>query len=189
MHASLSGDTDRRTVVLHGLGGVGKTQLALAYAKQYHESYSAVFWLNIKDEDSLKQSFARISRQVLQEHPSAKYLSNVGTKDADDIVNAVKRWLGQRSNRRWLLIYDNYDNPKLQGSSAAGTVNIRQYLPESYQGSVIVTTRSPRVDIGHSLRIGKLENVDDCLEIISTTSRIQHLQEGMIYGLSSYAYD
>jgi hypothetical protein len=41
------------------IGGIGKTQLTVAYAKRHKDNYSAIFWLNIKDEeDSLKQSFA-----------------------------------------------------------------------------------------------------------------------------------
>jgi ATP/maltotriose-dependent transcriptional regulator MalT len=62
MHRTLCGDGSRRTVVLYGLGGIGKTQLAIAYAKQYRDKYSAVFWLNIRDEDSLKQSFAKAAK-------------------------------------------------------------------------------------------------------------------------------
>src|SRR5271170_7738318 len=62
IHRTLSGDGSRRIAVLHGLGGIGKTQLSVAYAKQYRDSYSAIFWLNIKDEDSLKQSFANSAK-------------------------------------------------------------------------------------------------------------------------------
>jgi len=80
MHGTLSGDGSRRTVVLHGLGGIGKTQLAVAYAKRHKDNYSAIFWLNIKDEDSLKQSFANLARQILREHPSASRLSSVDIK-------------------------------------------------------------------------------------------------------------
>ena len=71
IHRILSGDGSRRTVVLYGLGGIGKTQLSVAYAKRHKDSYSAIFWLNIKDEDSLKQSFARVARQIVRENPSA----------------------------------------------------------------------------------------------------------------------
>jgi GTPase SAR1 family protein len=65
MHKILSGDGSRRTIILHGLGGVGKTQLTVAYAQRHKNGYSAIFWLNIKDEDSLKQSFANIAKQIL----------------------------------------------------------------------------------------------------------------------------
>ena len=63
IHRMLRGDGSRRTVVLHGLGGVGKTQLAIAYAKRHKDNYSAVFWFNIKDEDSLRQSFAKAANK------------------------------------------------------------------------------------------------------------------------------
>jgi len=56
IHRTLRGDGSRRAVVLHGLGGFGKTQLAIAYAEPHRDNYSAVFLLNIKDEDSPKQS-------------------------------------------------------------------------------------------------------------------------------------
>ena len=109
MHKTLSGDGSRRTIVLHGLGGIGKTQLTVAYAKRHKESYSAVFWLNIKDEDSLKQSFAKVAKQILREHPLASRLSSVDIKEnLDEVIDAVKAWLSLPNNTRWLMIYDNY---------------------------------------------------------------------------------
>jgi ATP/maltotriose-dependent transcriptional regulator MalT len=62
IHRILRGDSSRRTVILHGLGGIGKTQLTIAYAKRHKDNYSAIFWLNIKDEDSLKQSFSNVAK-------------------------------------------------------------------------------------------------------------------------------
>src|ERR1700722_16282264 len=91
MHKTLSGDSSRRTIVLHGLGGIGKTQLTVAYAKRHKDNYSAVFWLNIKDEDSLKQSFAKVAKQILREHPLASQLSSVDVKEnLDEVIDAVK---------------------------------------------------------------------------------------------------
>ena len=91
IYAKLSSDSSRRTVVLYGFGGIGKTQLSVTYAKRHKESYSAIFWLNIKDENTLKQSFARIARQISREHPSACRLSNGTTNEnPDKIVNIVK---------------------------------------------------------------------------------------------------
>jgi len=97
MCRTLSSDGSRRIAVLHGLGGMGKTQLAVAYAKRYRDSYSAIFWLNIKNEDSLRQSFANLARQILQEHPSASQLSSVDIKrNFDEVMDAVKAWLSVR---------------------------------------------------------------------------------------------
>src|ERR1700684_1605649 len=90
IHRTLRGDGSRRTVVLHGLGGIGKTQLSIAYAKRHKDNYSAVFWLNIKDEDSLKQSFAKAAKKI-QILPSASRLSSVNIKEnLDDAIDAVK---------------------------------------------------------------------------------------------------
>jgi hypothetical protein len=179
MRKTLSSDGSRRTVVLHGLGGIGKTQLTVAYAKRHKDSYSAIFWLNIKDEYSLKQSFASVARQILREYPLASRLSSVDLKEnIDEVIDAVKSWLSLPNNTRWLMIYDNYDNPKLPGSTDPAALDVRKFLPEAYQGSVIITTRSSQVKIGHRIRITKLQNVRDSLEILSNTSS----REGLING-------
>jgi len=182
IHRTLSGDGSRRTVVLHGLGGIGKTQLTLAYAKRHKDNYSAVFWLNIKDEESLKQSFAKVARQILREHPSTSRLSNVDMKEnLDEVIDAVKAWLSLPNNTRWLIVYDNYDNPKLPGNTDPAAVNVRKFLPESYQGSVIITTRSSQVKIGHLIRVGKLKDVRDSLQILSYASGRECDIDGKLY--------
>ena len=92
MHKALSGGTGRQAVTLHGLGGIGKTQLAIAYIKAHRDNYSAIFWLNIKDEVSVKQSYLRLAKRILQDCPSASQLG-VFTDDTkqDEVMAAVKR--------------------------------------------------------------------------------------------------
>ena len=176
MHRRLRSDGSRRTVVLHGLGGIGKTQLSIAYAKRRGDGCSAIFWLNIKDEDSLKQSFAKIARQILRQHPSASWLSNIDFKEnLDRVIDAVKTWLSLPDHTRWLLIYDNYDNPKVASNMNPTAVDIEEFLPEAYQGSVIVTTRSSQVDIGYPIHLRKLRDVQESLDILSYTSRREGL--------------
>ncbi|KAF1814169.1 HET-domain-containing protein [Eremomyces bilateralis CBS 781.70] len=165
IHTVLSGDGSRRIAVLHGLEGIGKTQLAVAYAKRYRDSYSAVFWLNAKDEDSLKQSFGNAARRIRQENPSAKCLSGVDLEGSVD------------ESTRLLVIFDNYDNPKLPGDSDIKALVIRKFLPESYQGSIIITTRSSRVIVGYRIPVRKLENAQDSLEILSKASRREGLNK------------
>jgi ATP/maltotriose-dependent transcriptional regulator MalT len=182
MHKALSEGSGRRAVTLHGLGGIGKTQMAIAYAKAHRGDYSAVFWLNIKDEDSVKQSYSRIARRILQEHPSASRLSAI-TDDSklDEIVAAVKRWLEHAKNTQWLMVFDNYDNPKVPGNANPGVVDIRQFLPEAHHGSVIVTTRSSKVSIGHRMKVGKLEDVRDSLQILSDGSHREGVMDGELF--------
>ena len=77
IHQELQHDGSRKTVVVHGLGGMGKTQLALEYAEQHRKEYSAVFWVNSKSEDMLKQGYAAAAGRIYREHPSLMYLKAV----------------------------------------------------------------------------------------------------------------
>jgi hypothetical protein len=181
IHEALRSDASRRTVVLHGLGGIGKTQLAIAYAKRHKDNYSAIFWLNIKDEDSLKQSFTNVAKQILRAYPSARWLSTVDMKNLDDVIEAVKAWLGLPYNTRWLVIYDNYDNPKLVSNKDPAAVDITKFLPDIYQGSVLVTTRSSEVEIGHLIQVTKLVDMRDSLKILSNASRREGIMDGKLY--------
>jgi ATP/maltotriose-dependent transcriptional regulator MalT len=179
IHGTLSSDGGRRTVVLHGLGGIGKTQLIVEYAKRHKDNYSAIFWLNIKDEDSVKQSFTNIAKQILREHRQYSQLGGVDAKEnLDELIDAVKAWLSLPNNSRWLMIYDNYDNPKLPTTTDTAAVDIRRFLPEAYQGSVVITTRSAQVKVGHRIQVAKMKQLRDSLEILSNTSG----REGLING-------
>ncbi|KAK5110510.1 hypothetical protein LTR85_001000 [Meristemomyces frigidus] len=172
IHASLGSDGSRRTVVLHGLGGIGKTQTAVAYAKRHRSGYSATFWFNIRDDTSVKQSFAKAAKRILQHHPSAYQLSRIDTNgDLDDVVEAVNAWLSEADNTRWLAIYDNYDNPKIRANKDAAAVDISRFLPDASQGSVIITTRSSQVRIGQCIPTQKLTDVVENVEILSSMSR------------------
>ena len=87
------------------------------------------------------------------------------------------------------MIYGNYDNPKLPGFTDPAAVNIRQFLPESYQGSVIITNRSSQVKIGHPIQVRKLENVSDSPAILSNMLRQEDLiDEGLSIFLSEVKY-
>jgi hypothetical protein len=170
----------RRTAVLHGLGGIGKTQLAIAYAKRHKDDYSAILWLNIKDEDSIKYSLAMAAKRLRRAHPSASGLSAIAQDSSlDEVVDAVKRWLGHPKNTQWLLIYDNYDNPKLPGNNHPAAVDIRGFLPEAYHGSVIITTRSSQVKIGNRIHVTKLLNMSDNLQILADSSQRDNAKTGM----------
>ena len=176
---ALQYDGSRKTAVVHGLGGMGKTQLALAYAQRHKEEYSAVFWVNSKDVDTLKQGYAAAARRIYREHPSLVHLKAVAEgSDLDEAVKAVKRWLSSAGNDRWLVIYDNHDTPKLPGHDGPGTLDIRPFLPEVDQGAVLITTRSSQLQPGRPIAVKKLRDIEHSLEILSQTSRRDKLSFG-----------
>jgi hypothetical protein len=153
---------DRTVAILHGLGGIGKTQLAVAHAKRYRHSYSSVLWFNIKDDQSIRSSFRQVAAQIQQAHPSAFSIS-LANGDTDETIVAVKAWLSRPWNTRWLLIYDNYDTPD--------AIDIAPFFPDAYQGAVVVTTRISDLQFGHTIAIRKITNQSDGLEILARYSK------------------
>jgi hypothetical protein len=185
IHELLHGHSNRTCVVLYGLGGIGKTQLAIEYIRRHKKKYTAIFWLNANDRDSLKLSFRDVAQQVLKYHPSTSLLAGVDLDDLDQVVYVVKAWLDLQKNTRWLMIYDNYDNPKTPSNLNLdrSAVDIRQFLPRSDQGSIIITTRSSRVSQGCRVHVKKLLDVKEGLEILSNTSGRKDIAEGMSFAI------
>jgi hypothetical protein len=73
--------------------------------------------------------------------------------DLDQVVNVVKAWLDLGKNTRWLMIYDNYDNPRTLNNSDHSAVDVRRYLLGADHGSIIITTRSANVTQGRRVYI------------------------------------
>lgn len=53
----------RKVAVVHGLGGIGKTQLVVEFARKHEGRFSAIFWLDGSSEASLKQSFVEAAQR------------------------------------------------------------------------------------------------------------------------------
>ena len=185
MRRLLHGHKSRSAVILHGLGGIGKTQLAIEYTARHKEKYTAVFWLNANDEDSLRSGFRDIAQYVLEDQkgkPSTSTLASVDLDgNLDQVVTAVKSWLNLRRNTRWLMIYDNYDNPRTPGNLDRSAVEIRRFLPRADHGSIIITTRSAQVSQGHRIHVQKLANIHEGLKILSNTSKRENIENGRLF--------
>lgn len=110
-------------VTISGLGGIGKTQLALEYAHRWHaEVYRAAFWVNAAEVSTLQAGYYSLANTL--------ELPERNEQDLDRCVQAVKRWLERATN--WLLVLDNADNLQLA----------RSFLPAKHRGHVLLTTRS-----------------------------------------------
>lgn len=178
MREALSSDGSRRYVTVHGLGGMGKTQLALQYATSNKDRYSAILWLNIDTKETVATSFAKATRHMLSQ-PTGNGLEQVDAEtDTNAMIEAVKKWLGQPHNTRWLLVFDNYDNPKVPDNASPDRVDIQDFLPTAHQGSVIITTRSASAKYGHIIHLDKLNHRRESLKLLSTTSNRANLDQG-----------
>ena len=173
--------SQRKVVLLQGLGGIGKTQLAIASMKEHRDVYSAIFWLNGKNEDTLKQSFADVAKRLYKEYPSSVLLKTAAEeKDANQIVTVINQWLSKRGNDQWILVFDNVDNPKLPlpDISDPQAYDIKSYFPEAHQGSILITTRSSRLTIGKVVSVKKLVDIQESITILASMSGRQTLDQG-----------
>lgn len=117
---------------IKGLGGVGKTQLALAYAYTYSQKYPTAIWLiNAETRLSAHNSFLQLA-----EHFGLP-LSVVPSPE--ELAQQIKQWLD--TNKGWLLILDNMET----------MASVSDYLPQKSKGRIIATTRNQDVGLGASL--------------------------------------
>ncbi len=109
-------------LAISGLGGIGKTQIAIEYAYRYRQHYQAVFWIDASTRGTLSNCFLALAALL--------NLPEQHKQDQDIVVQrAIKQWL--TTHTQWLLILDNVENPEI----------ITDYLPVEGTGSVLLTTR------------------------------------------------
>ena len=145
--------------VLYGLGGIGKTQLAVEFVRRHHRRFSSVFWLNGRTEDSLKQSIATCASRIPEGQiaASSRTYSSTSDGDIDAVVRDVMSWLSLPDNTDWLIIFDNVDQDSQGYNADSNAYNVTSYLSGADHGSVLITTRLANLEqLGASWRLGKL---------------------------------
>ncbi|KAG9647576.1 phospholipase, patatin family protein, partial [Aureobasidium melanogenum] len=102
----------RKTFVVHGLGGIGKTQLCVEFARKHQALYTAVLWMDGSSEGALKQSFDKVFRMLPDEEMPTALVGAVecGKASSEEIVQGVLNWLSLPSNQEWLHVIDNVDH-------------------------------------------------------------------------------
>ncbi|MCJ1269239.1 hypothetical protein MMC22_009129 [Lobaria immixta] len=148
----------QKIFVLHGLGGIGKTQLAVEFARLHHRRFSSVFWLDGSSEDSLKRSAASCARRISEGQLSETSRAySAGSGNLDDIVKEKMDWLAQPHNTDWLLIIDNVDREYNPRDPDPDAYDVRRYLSGADHGAVLITTRLAKLEhLGDSQSLGKV---------------------------------
>jgi tetratricopeptide (TPR) repeat protein len=111
----------KRAVAVHGIDGVGKTQLAARYARQHRDSYDVVWWLHADKPATLRMNLVGLAVALGLVTDVAK---------ESDAIDATRWWL-QRTVR-WLLIIDDASDPDA----------VADLVPEGTGGHVVITSRS-----------------------------------------------
>ncbi|KAK6451589.1 hypothetical protein FP744_10007840 [Trichoderma asperellum] len=189
----------RTRVSLCGLGGTGKTQIAIAFAYwlQVTSPNVSIFWVPASDAHHFREAYTSIAEKC-----------NVpGIDDPEaNVLLLVKNWLEAQSNSRWLMIVDSADDkelffpsqrekdiPAMETQLAGEDNGLAQYLPVSNNGWLLFTTRNKQtaVDLcqggvpievpnmtaseAHHLVKAILPGAFSSREIAALSSKLEHL--------------
>ncbi len=170
LHRQLSVDQTgalTQSSALHGLGGVGKTQIALEYAYRYALEYSAVFWMAAETAESCISSLLYI----------AETLQLPGREDRNQqrVIAMVQHWLS--THTQWLLICDNVEDLDL----------LQDFLPTVRAGAMLLTTRCQALGVlTQGLNLSPMESEEGLLfllrraKVVALEAESPHVQQHTI---------
>jgi tetratricopeptide (TPR) repeat protein len=126
LHNLLARDEQAALVsgALYGMGGVGKTQLAVEYVYRYSGEYDLVWWVPSEDRGLIRKSLYDLAERLEVAHSA----------DTSRAIDAVREALRVgRPYERWLLVFDNAEHPE----------TLQEFMPtQTAGGHVIVTSRN-----------------------------------------------
>lgn len=119
-----AGTTAVLPAALHGMGGIGKTQMAVEYIYRHLQDYDVVWWIQATQATQIRTSLTEL----------AQHLRLPGADEAITAVPAVLEALRVgKPYRRWLLVFDSAEDPDL----------VRSFFPVGGTGEILVTSRNP----------------------------------------------
>lgn len=121
LRQALTGGKRAWVQALNGIGGVGKTQLAVEYAYLFAGDYQCAWWVNAERAELIGEQLAELA-------VAARWVAE-GTI-TDDALETLRTRLSQTPG--WLIVFDNAESP----------AGVRDWLPQG-PGHVIITSRSP----------------------------------------------
>ncbi|KAJ5556315.1 hypothetical protein N7494_000230 [Penicillium frequentans] len=146
----------QKVVVLHGLGGIGKTQLAIRFARDHRDHFTAIFWLNGKNLNTLLQSLSSALNRIPGQGWDSKAIND---REVEQRARHMLRWLALDGNSRWLIIFDNIDQYSPFSSAIGDRYDIWEFFPKAYHGSILITSRLQDVtELGEPFPVHRLDS-------------------------------
>ena len=154
-------EDDCQYTAIEGLGGIGKSQIALEAAYRLRDQCS-IFWVPVVDAPTFENAYREIGHK----------LKVAGIeRDGADVKNLVKQALNDDASGDWLLIVDNADDPEL----CSPKTGLFQYLPLNRNGSILLTTRTHAVVLGLDIAQDHVIKMDP----MSRSEALELLHQGL----------
>ncbi|KAJ8127162.1 hypothetical protein O1611_g6476 [Lasiodiplodia mahajangana] len=130
---------DCQWTILEGLGGVGKSQIALEAAFRLRDQNQdcSVFWVQMTSALTVETSYRQIGRRL--------NVCGIDDKDAD-VKSLIKDALSSKEAGEWLLVLDGIDDAE-PFFGGPGNPLLSEYIPFSPSGSILCTTRNHQVSV------------------------------------------
>lgn len=146
----------RKVAIIHGLGGMGKTQLAIRFARDHKDDFTAIFWLSGKDRGTVLQSLSSILPRLPGQSHSDRAIND---EEVEKRARDVLKWLAIEGNSRWLIIFDNVDQYSPFNGPIGDAYDLVEYFPGADHGSILVTSRIQRLtELGKPFPIHRLDS-------------------------------
>ena len=161
----------QQRAVLWGLGGFGKTRLALEFLNTYKEEFSAILWINAATYDSVEDSFAQAA-DILSSRGSLHPITPSTGARAN--MRLVHQWLASSNNANWLMVIDSLDD--------LDSFDCRDLVPQCNHGSILITsTLSHSMDVFKSqgLELSGLEVFDGCQMLLDGVGAEANSENGI----------
>jgi tetratricopeptide (TPR) repeat protein len=160
------GKRGTRILVIYGLGGSGKSQLALNFVHTCREYYTSIFWIDAGQKETLERDYLSIYRLLFSRLSAGSELPTVS-----EAVTMVKSWFHGQSGRS-LLIFDNahtIDNPY-----DISYIDLNYFLPDAPCVDAIITTRSSRAQEMTALKAVKVAGMEEAeaAELFRTSAKL-----------------
>jgi len=153
----------RRVFVIHGLGGMGKTQIAVKYARTHQNKYSAIFWIDGSTRTRLQQSFMGVAKRIPPKQLQARGAAQLNGAQADleVVMKGVLYWMSLPGNWKWLLIIDNVDREFRGPGKDEQGFDPQEAMPDSDHGSILITSRLSSLQrFGENLQLGRVNDTE-----------------------------
>jgi hypothetical protein len=151
--------------------GIGKTQLAIRFARDHKDDFTAIFWLSGKDRSTLLQSLSSFFPRLPGQSQNTEAAND---EEVEQRARHVLRWLALEGNSCWLIILDNVDQYSPVNSAAGDAYDIGEFLPAADHGSILITSRLQKLtELGNSVPVKKLDP-DNAIKLLFQSS---HLSE------------